>query len=370
MMASEPSNTESQEAGPANTTVLYATSSGAPGAIQRRRTGRKIKSGSKEKVVDEHTSTCMIDEEFAPRNPNFLLRAHSFGRFRAPSSSDLPRLGPRFFRASSGALSRTSSIQTAASLVKTPPHAAGPPRVLEILKVEIMQLTNVDVQAQCFDVQFAIEATFVNGAKDTDLRREGCEFPLDADGRPTFRPSAGWFLSKMDFNNALSHELIESSVKVNNDNLDTILYIKGTFFESLELCRRPHLGRPNPSCVHMPATPWDDSAPEARPHAGRASLNDQRSNLSWHQMISPSTRSRCTSLCASIAARTARCQSASSARTARWSPSSSRRASSCTRSGGCTRAWTSLAALTARRPSACSRLSSSPHASPVARGSS
>ena len=61
-------------------------------------------------------------------------------------------------------------------------------------------------------------------------------FPVDDTGKPTFQPSAEWYLSKVDFNNALSYETISPpTVKRIGADLHVILYFKGTFFENIEL---------------------------------------------------------------------------------------------------------------------------------------
>ena len=77
-----------------------------------------------------------------------------------------------------------------------------------------------------------LQAYFEGGANDADLCRESVEFPRDAQGRPTYRPSAGWFLSKVDFNNALAYEIVEQTIKKDGDDLT----VTERAFERARLC--------------------------------------------------------------------------------------------------------------------------------------
>ena len=42
------------------------------------------------------------------------------------------------------------------------------------------------------------------GALDPHLRKEGEVFPMDDEGKPTYRPSAGWYMAQVDFRSALN----------------------------------------------------------------------------------------------------------------------------------------------------------------------
>ena len=70
-----------------------------------------------------------------------------------------------------------------------------------------MQISRVAPLQQCFDAHFVVRARFIGGALDPDLSRPSTDFPYDQAGCPTLRPSAAWFLEKIDFNNALSYQV-------------------------------------------------------------------------------------------------------------------------------------------------------------------
>ena len=111
----------------------------------------------------------------------------------------------------------------------------GPHRELVVDKVEITQLSRVDDVQQCFDAQFVVQARFIGGANDPDLSRAGHEWPIDSKGHPTFRPSAEWFVHKTDFNNALEYESMSNLIRTTGDDIEILLYFKGTFQECLDL---------------------------------------------------------------------------------------------------------------------------------------
>ena len=64
-------------------------------------------------------------------------------------------------------------------------------RVFEIKLVELTSLTDISVINQEFKAQFYIEFRVVGGAIDPDFSKDGNAFPI-VDGKPTFRPPAGY----------------------------------------------------------------------------------------------------------------------------------------------------------------------------------
>jgi len=98
----------------------------------------------------------------------------------------------------------------------------------------ILQLSNVDTLANTFHMQFFVSLRVLDGAEDEDLCAPGEVFPM-ADGKPTFRPSAGWFVAKMDFNNAVTFEMMDSSIRTDGKDLIIDMRFNGTFIENMEL---------------------------------------------------------------------------------------------------------------------------------------
>ena len=53
--------------------------------------------------------------------------------------------------------------------------------------------------------------------------------------RPTFRPSAEWYIQKIDWANALSQRMVDFAVRSNGDDLMVMVRYEGTFTEVFEL---------------------------------------------------------------------------------------------------------------------------------------
>lgn len=78
-----------------------------------------------------------------------------------------------------------------------------------------------------------------DGATDRHLVEEYEGFPLGEDGQPTFRPSALWYLSQIDFPNGTNVRIIESTVTREGKDLLLTKRIEGDFFERFELQNFP-----------------------------------------------------------------------------------------------------------------------------------
>ena len=84
-------------------------------------------------------------------------------------------------------------------------------RVLEVQHVEITRLSSIDENAGTFSAQIFVRCIFPNGAEDPHLMAypEGTSlstphFPLDAEGKPLWRPNAAWYLQRMIFDNMIT----------------------------------------------------------------------------------------------------------------------------------------------------------------------
>jgi hypothetical protein len=76
----------------------------------------------------------------------------------------------------------------------------------------------------------------VGGALDPDFNSESEEFPVGADGKPTYLPGAGWYLKRLDFNNAIRFEMVgKGKVSVSGDDVILAARFEGQFIEPMEL---------------------------------------------------------------------------------------------------------------------------------------
>ena len=78
------------------------------------------------------------------------------------------------------------------------------PIVLDVLRVNLLQLSNLDQVSQTFSANYFVHLRCINGAMDTDLLKDihedNPQFP-----KATLRPGAGWFLHQIDFPTAHEH---------------------------------------------------------------------------------------------------------------------------------------------------------------------
>ena len=108
-------------------------------------------------------------------------------------------------------------------------------RTLELVLADVTQLSAIDQVTQSFHASLFIILRFRGGALDSDLIKDYDGFPLDAEGRPTFRPSARWFLRQIEFPNGSNLQLHETKVLTAGDDLKLILRLEGDFFERFQL---------------------------------------------------------------------------------------------------------------------------------------
>jgi hypothetical protein len=108
-------------------------------------------------------------------------------------------------------------------------------RRMEMVHVELLRLADVSVIDQTFYVQLFTVFSFPGGAHDAELAADSAEFPMGADGKPTFRPSAKWFAAQLDFNNAKHYDLLDSHVQAVGDDLHIKVRYEGIFYELMEL---------------------------------------------------------------------------------------------------------------------------------------
>ena len=82
------------------------------------------------------------------------------------------------------------------------------------------QINKIDVINERFDAVIYLELWCKNGAKDADLNKPTSEWPVDASGTPTLRPSIVWFAKKLDFNNVVTASMMSDPiVKTDGDDV-------------------------------------------------------------------------------------------------------------------------------------------------------
>ena len=113
-------------------------------------------------------------------------------------------------------------------------------KTLEVRHIEVLKLSNFNQVAHTFQAQFFSTWAFLGGALPDEadgLNADGDEFPI-VDGKPTFRPPAGWFIKQFEINNVLAGQpprLLDTAVRREGDDLLLNLRWEGTFYESFEL---------------------------------------------------------------------------------------------------------------------------------------
>ena len=112
-------------------------------------------------------------------------------------------------------------------------------RVLEIVRADMTQLSAIDQISQTFRATIFIIMKISKGALDSSLTKDFEGFPLDDDGRPTFRPSAKWYLAQITFPNGRDLKEIETKVTTAGEDLQLIKRIEGEFFKGFQLQRFP-----------------------------------------------------------------------------------------------------------------------------------
>ena len=122
----------------------------------------------------------------------------------AKSSSDLSE--------EESSIKKKVSLQTVGTIAKPPARDPVQPllRTLIVRMVEVNRLSDIDIISQRFRAEVVVQAAFEGGAKDLDLCNPSAAFPFDGFGRPTFRPSAAWYMAQVDFNNAIEYKTLDA----------------------------------------------------------------------------------------------------------------------------------------------------------------
>jgi len=106
---------------------------------------------------------------------------------------------------------------------------------LHISRLDVLQVSKIDQKSQSFEVELFLQGTFINGHHDEALRSGAEAFPVDVCGRPTFRPSAKWFLTQSDFTTAMRPlQTRMSSVVKSGSDLQLNKKIVGEFYNEFD----------------------------------------------------------------------------------------------------------------------------------------
>ena len=96
-----------------------------------------------------------------------------------------------------------------------------PPNTLHLWlrEVEIQKLHRLDITSQSFSAQIWMEFVIRGGAQDPHLSAHSSVFPFDANGKPTFKPSAAWYMEQVDYRNALDFRTVDAKIMKRGDDL-------------------------------------------------------------------------------------------------------------------------------------------------------
>eukprot|EP00966_Prymnesium_polylepis_P013903 320582-Prymnesium_polylepis.1 len=118
------------------------------------------------------------------------------------------------------------------------PKPRGYSVAIDILRINLLQLQNIEMVSQTFGARFMFHLRIQDGANDPDLTRDLHDtepvFPKD-----TLRPGARWFMEQIEFPTSLNHTIISRKVVQMGAHLDIVIKMSGTFFVAMELHNFP-----------------------------------------------------------------------------------------------------------------------------------
>ena len=159
-------------------------------------------------------------------------------------------------------------LEMAAEAAKLAASWKPPPRLvrtIEVVRLEMKQLSGIDQVSQTFHAVMLIVLKMPQGALDEHLVSDFDGFPYDDSGKPTFRPSAKWYLTQIAFPNGREVEELESKVTKEGADLHLMKRIRGEFQERFEL-QKAHSSEPEPDIQPQPQPwPWPKPLPYPQP---------------------------------------------------------------------------------------------------------
>ena len=119
--------------------------------------------------------------------------------------------------------------------VQDKPMNKPPCRTLEVARVDITHIAEIDQINQSFYERVFLVLRIAGGAADPDLTADFAGFPFGPDGQPTFEPSAQWYLDQINYANAKNLRKVVSKVTRAGADLQLIQMVEVNFFERFEL---------------------------------------------------------------------------------------------------------------------------------------
>ena len=133
--------------------------------------------------------------------------------------------------------SEVQAVKRASALL---PRAPKVRRTLTFTRIDVLQVSNISRNTKSFEIELFVQGIFKDGAQNKELSEPSDGFPTDVLGRPTFRPSANWFLKQADFRPALRQvHTSRSQVVTAGNDLQLNQKITGAFFWSPALSNFP-----------------------------------------------------------------------------------------------------------------------------------
>lgn len=190
-------------------------------------------------------------DAFTPIDPaaTSLERSESRRRRRRQQDNGVGAAGELTLVNTPPPVNPSNCSSPALSSARSPSLSPAPdiPPSLLIKSVEITRLTAINENFGTFEAQIFVKCLFVGGADDPHLSAKGVDgnlstplFPIGADGRPTFKPNAAWYLDKLIFANMYAHPKAQvkerdNEVRIEGNDLAITIYSEGSFYEKFEL---------------------------------------------------------------------------------------------------------------------------------------
>ena len=119
-------------------------------------------------------------------------------------------------------------------------------RVFTLRYLNINQVSAIDVINERLEATFYMELVAANGDRDPHLKARDEKsdtphvvFPKDADGNPTYKPSFGWYMEQLDFNNAFEFVRVDTKIRKEGEDLIAGVRFKGAWTQRMNLQMYP-----------------------------------------------------------------------------------------------------------------------------------
>ena len=129
-----------------------------------------------------------------------------------------------------------------------PPQAVQPataapraPLLMQLARVEVHSIDEIAETHQQFKARIYIILRIPRAGLDEHLSKDSNVFPVDATGKPTFKPAARWFMEQLDFVNCEPERsrLLDSKAVRAGDDMELRLRFDGSFRQAMDLRSLP-----------------------------------------------------------------------------------------------------------------------------------